>query len=90
MRYFEWLNIEHVIMFTVPAMILIILIGMALGYTHLSRKRDKDTGKITARYPDELSERHSPFPLVLILIVVGIILWAIFYILIAGLSGVKI
>jgi hypothetical protein len=38
----------------------------------------------------EIEERNEPFPLVLILIIAGTILWAFFYILAIGLLEVKI
>jgi hypothetical protein len=41
-------------------------------------------------YPDGIEARNAPFPLILILTIVGFLLWAVFYILGIGLTGVNI
>jgi hypothetical protein len=46
--------------------------------------------KVIERYPGGIEGRNAPFPLVLILIILGTVLWAYFYILVTGLLGVKI
>ena len=41
-------------------------------------------------YPGGIEAKNSPFPLFLILVIIGFLLWAILYALGIGLLGVKI
>jgi hypothetical protein len=41
-------------------------------------------------FPEDIEDRQAPFPLSLILIIAGTVVWAFFYILVIGLWGVKI
>ena len=41
-------------------------------------------------FPEGIEDRQAPFPLSLILIIAGAVVWAFFYILVIGLWGVKI
>lgn len=91
MHFFELRNIQHFVLYLLPAIIAVFLIGAALAYTHF-RTKDWEEREKGAHYKflGEIEERNEPFPLVLILIIVGTVLWAFFYILATGLSGVKI
>ena len=91
MRYFELLGFQHVVLALIPAALLIILFYIALSRTHFHGKNSEQR-KITTvhAYSDDLEERNSPFPLILILIIAGFLLWAFFYTLGTGLLGVKI
>ena len=46
--------------------------------------------KIFYRYPEEIEDKNAPFPLVMILIVAGTVIWAFFYILMHGVLEVQI
>lgn len=74
-----------------PTLILIVLLALALGHSHF-RHPDSDDRKrrIIYKYPDGIEDRNAPFPLVMTLIIAGVIAWALFYILLNGLLGVKI
>jgi len=64
---------------------------VALAYTHFRTKDCEEREKgAYHKFLGEIEERNEPFPLVLILIIVGTVLWAFFYILATGLLGVKI
>jgi hypothetical protein len=78
-------------MYLFPALISVFLIGAALARTHF-RKRDSEERKKRAYYTflGEIEDREEPFPLVLILIIAGTVIWVFFYILFTGLWGVKI
>lgn len=78
-------------MYLFPALITVFLIGAALAYTHFRSKDSEEREKgVRHTFLGEIEERNEPFPLVLILIIVGTVLWAFFYILGTGLLGLKI
>jgi hypothetical protein len=91
MRFFDLLNWQHIMLYLFPTLLFILLFGMALAYSHfrgsdLERKRDE----ITYTFPEGIQDRRSPFPLALILIIVGSVIWGFLYILVSGLMGRKI
>lgn len=91
MRYFNLLNNQHVFLYIFPTLVFIVLLGLALGYTHFSGKNTRDLNEgIYRQHPEGIDERNAPFPLVLILIIVGTFIWGFCYILGHGLMGVKI
>ncbi len=91
MRFFSLLNNQHVFLYIFPTLVFIVLLGLALEYTHFSRKNSEDRMiRIHRKYPEEIEERDAPFPLVLILIIAGTFIWGVCYILGHGLMGVKI
>ncbi|MBU4319230.1 MAG: hypothetical protein KKF30_18380 [Proteobacteria bacterium] len=91
MRYFAGLNLQDVWVFLIPALVFIMVFALGLGFSHI---RNRDSGKrkqtVIRDFPDGISERNAPFPLIMTLIIAGTILWAILYILLNGLPGVKI
>jgi hypothetical protein len=91
MRYFALLNFQHVVLYLVPTVIFIILLGLALGCTHLAGRDGERRGQeVHRRYPDGLAERNAPFPLALALVIAGAVAWSFFYTLLIGVLGVKI
>jgi hypothetical protein len=91
MHFFELRDIQHFVMYFFPALIAVFLIGAALGRTHF-RKRNSQEGEKRAYHTfiGEIEDRQEPFPLVLILVIVGTLIWAFLYILFTGLLEVKI
>jgi hypothetical protein len=91
MRFFQLLNFQHLMLAVFPTLIFIVLLGLALGYSHFRRPDSEERKRrIIYRYPDNIEDRNAPFPLVMTLIVAGVVAWAFFYILLHGLLGVKI
>lgn len=91
MRFFSLLNNQHVFLYIFPTLVFMVLLGLALGYTHFLRKNSQDRmSRVQRKYPEEIEERDAPFPLVLILIIIGTFIWGFCYILGHGLMGVKI
>ena len=91
MRYFELLGIQHVFLFVFPTLIFMILFYLGITHAHFRRKDSEEKlTKIVHNYPHGLESRNAPFPLILILIITGIAIWALLYILGSGISGVKI
>jgi hypothetical protein len=91
MRYFELLNLQHFFLYLFPAVVTIVLFAAGLGFYYLRREDSAEREKrIIEEYPGGIKGRDAPFPLVLLLIIVGTVIWALAYILFIGLLGVKI
>jgi hypothetical protein len=91
MRFFELLNILHVFMYLLPGLLFIIILGLLLGYSHFrSEDAEESKSRIIKRFPEGLQDRGAPFPLGMTLIIVGTVLWSIFYILGIGIYKVVI
>jgi hypothetical protein len=91
MRFFQLLNFQHLMLAAFPALIFIIVFAMALGIMHFKgRDSDERNRKIRYRYPDGIEDKNAPFPIAMALLIAGVVIWAIFYTLMNGLSGVKI
>jgi len=91
MRFFELLNLQDIILYFFPAVLAIFIVGIALGYVHFRSSRSEERmNRAYHIFPEDIEDRQAPFPLSLILIIAGTVVWAFFYILVIGLWGVKI
>ena len=91
MRHFNLLNFQHVILYILPTFIFMVIFWLALGYRHLhSQDAEERKTKITYTFPEGIEDRDAPFPLFMLLIIAGTVIWVFFYILGTGLMGVKI
>ena len=91
MRHFNLLNFQHIVLYVLPTLIFILIFGLALDYSHLkSEDSEERKQKIIYRFPEGIEDRDAPFPLSMMLIISGTILWVFFYILGTALLGVKI
>ena len=91
MRYFQLLGIHHFVLYLFPALATIVLFIIGLGYYHIGRKDSNERKiRIIEQYPGGIEGRNAPFPLFLILILVGTIGWSLAYIILIGVLGVKI
>ena len=91
MRFFTLLNFQHIILYVFPTLVFIVLLGLALGYSHFRGENSEERKKaILYLFPDGIEDRNAPFPIVLILTLIGTLIWAFFYILMIGVWEVKI
>jgi hypothetical protein len=91
MRYFELLSIQHFVVYLFPALATIILFIIGLGYYYIRRKDSEERKTlIIEHYPGGIQGRNAPFPVFVILILVGTIVWGLAYIVLIGVLGVKI
>jgi hypothetical protein len=91
MRFFTLLSFQHIVLYVVPTLIFIVLFGVGLGYAHFKGKDDQARkARIVHRYPTGIEERNAPFPLLLVLIIAGTLLWMLLYIIGTGVLEVKI
>lgn len=88
MRLFELLNLQHVVGFFFPTLVFMLVFGIGLAFSHFRSDRGGHTPG--HKFVDGLQDGHSPFPLVMILIITGTFIWAVAYILMYGLTEVKL
>jgi hypothetical protein len=91
MRFFALEGYRDVILFLFPALVFIILFYLGLNRSHFRTKdsAEKET-QVYSKYPEGLEDRNAPFPLILILIIAGFLLWGVFYMVGISFLGVKI
>ena len=91
MRFFELLNFQHVMGVLFPTLLFMIVFWIGLGFMYF-RTKDAEARKttITHEYPTGIRERNAPYPLIIVLTILGTFIWAFFYILMHGVLGVKI
>jgi hypothetical protein len=91
MRNFEVLNIEHFVLYLLPALIFIVVFAAGLGFVHARRKdSDERLTRIIEKFPGGIEGRNAPFPLMLTLTIAGTLVWSLLYILMTGLLKVRI
>jgi hypothetical protein len=91
MRYFALLNFQHLMAVIFPTMLFIVVFGVALAFSHFHGKDDAARQQtITGHFAEGIEDRNAPFPLFMILIIVGVLIWGFFYIVMNGILGVKI
>lgn len=89
MRFFDILNIQHFVWYLFPAIIFIALFILGLGFYHITRKGSAvRESRIIERFPGGIEGRDAPFPLFLILVIAGTIVWVIAYIFFIGILKV--
>jgi hypothetical protein len=91
MRFFELLNFQHVMGYIFPTLIFMVVFGVGLAFSHLHTKNaEQRKTEIVGRFADSIEDRNAPYPLVMMLIIAGAVIWGFFYILMHGLLEVKI
>ena len=91
MHFFELRNFQHFVLYVFPALVFIFIFWTALAFAYFRTKDSEEKKKrIIEVFIGEIEGRNAPFPLVLILIIVGTVLWLVLYIFFIGLFGVKI
>jgi hypothetical protein len=88
MRIFELLNLQHMVGYFFPTLIFMLIFGVGLAFSHF--RSDRSSEQPGDKFIDGLQDGHSPFPLVMIMIIAGTAIWAVAYILMYGLSEVKL
>ncbi|MBT8339603.1 MAG: hypothetical protein HKP58_19060 [Desulfatitalea sp.] len=91
MRFFELMNLRHVMGYIFVGLLFMVVFATALAYSHLhTDDAEKRKTAIVARFREGIQDRNAPFPLAMALIIAGAVIWGFFYILMHGLEGVKI
>lgn len=91
MRYFDLMNFQHVMLYLFPALIFLIVFALFQAYAHLrSPDAEERKTRIIKEFPEGIQDRDAPFPLAMILVIVGTLVWAFLYIWFYGTMGGKI
>ena len=91
MRFYALMNFQDVMGFFFPTLLFMIIFGLFLAYSHLySKDAEERKTEIVGRFAEGIEDRNAPFPLAMILIIAGVVLWAGAYIIAHGVLGVKI
>jgi hypothetical protein len=91
MRYFELLNLQHFVLYLLPALVSILVFAVGLGFYFIRRADSADReNRIIEEFPGGIQGRNAPFPVILTLTIGGTVIWAVAYILLIGFLGVKI
>jgi hypothetical protein len=91
MRFFELVNFQHMMGYIFPTLLFMVVFGVGLGFAHFhSKDAQARKNTITGRFADDIQDRDAPYPLVMVMIIAGALIWGFFYILMHGLLGVKI
>jgi hypothetical protein len=91
MRLFGLLNFQHLMLYLFPTLVFMVVFGAALAFARFRGEHDeRRLHDITYRFAEEIEDRDAPFPLAMILIIAGTVIWAVGYILITGMLGVVI
>ena len=91
MRFFELLNIQHFVLYLFPAFAFCVVFAVGLAFSYFKGKDSAEKeNKIIESFPGGIEGRNAPFPLVLILIIAGTVIWSLAYIILNGVLGVKI
>ena len=88
MRFFELLNLQHVFGYIFPTLVFMLVFWVGLGYIHFRSGHEERRPGHT--FADGLEDGHSPFPLFMMLIIAGTFIWGVAYILMYGLTEVKL
>lgn len=91
MRLFALLGFQDILLYVFPALIFILLFGLALSFACFRTGRSEGAKEKTPHeYPEDIQGGNGPLPVVMILTIAGTVGWAFFYILVTGLLEVKI
>jgi len=91
LRLYSLLALEHVILYILPTLGFILVFGLALSFRHWVTKDSAERdGRILYRFPDGIEDRDAPFPLSLVLIIAGALVWGLAYILCIGLMEIRV
>ena len=91
MRYFFLLNWQHFMLYLFPTVASIIVFAVGLGFYFIKRSDSADRkDKVIEEFPGGIQGRNAPFPLVVMLVISGTVIWSLAYILLIGFLGVKI
>jgi hypothetical protein len=88
MRLFNLLNIQHLVLAVIPALLCVVLVAIALSFSHFRGKDSQERQRRVIRtYPGGIEERLAPFPLFLFLVILGTVVWGFGYILMVSLTA---
>jgi hypothetical protein len=86
MRYFPLFDFQMVVLLSFFGLTILLLLYIALGKFVASTGQKKGEGE-KDEFPEGIRTTRKPFPVILVLIYLGYILWAISYVVVIGIRG---
>lgn len=91
MRFYDLLNFQHTMAWLFTGLLFLVVFGLGLAYSHLHADDSQERKKaVYGYYPDGLETKNAPFPMVMLLIIAGTLIWGFFYIVMYGVLEVRI
>jgi hypothetical protein len=91
MRFYALLNFQHVMGYLFVGLLFMVIFGLGLSYAHFrSADSERRMSQVVGRFREGIEDRDAPYPLMMILIIAGVLIWGLLYILLHGLLGVRI
>ena len=87
MRLFALLDAQHLILGIFLGVICAILIYLGFLSARYAKPRNREEEKRESGYPDGLEIGNNPLPPLLLFLLVGFVIWFIFYVIFFGLQG---
>jgi hypothetical protein len=84
MRFFFLQDYQHWLLSTVLGIVLFILVYLAFKSYWYSKQRAGQNPRQKTRYPDGLESEHFPAPPLLLALYLGLVVWAICYVIFIG------
>ena len=88
MRFFELMNLQHVFGYLFPTLVFMLIFYVGQSYAHFKIGDGKPSPG--HKFVDGLEKGHSPFPLIMVLIIAGTFIWGVAYILMYGFGEVRL
>lgn len=90
MKYFDLLSFQHVILLIFGGIATVLVLILAYYSDIFVLPKREDTPQDIHKFSGGLVEGRSPVPLVIVLLIIIIAIWAIFYVMITSISGLRI
>ena len=81
MRLFDLLGFQHVMAYIFIGLLFMVVFGIGLAYVHFHSPDDRrrKEGNYGSFLPKACPSETPPFPLVMVLIIVGVVIWGFVY-----------
>ncbi|HSR10950.1 MAG TPA: hypothetical protein VLS90_05860 [Thermodesulfobacteriota bacterium] len=87
MRFFWVLDYQHFVLGAALGIVSAILVYLTFRFYYYTKERGDELMEQKFDYPDEIHGVNHPSPPHVTFVIIGFIVWAIFYILIFGIYG---
>jgi hypothetical protein len=84
MRLFALLDAQHLTLGIFLGMVCAIVIYLGFRSSMFTRARDREQEELESGYPDGLEIGNRPFPPLLLFVLLGFVVWFIFYVIFFG------
>jgi len=86
MRFFSLLDFQHAMLLIFLGVIALILLYLAFyGHDFIFGRGEKK--EEIEEYPGGIQARNRPIPLILVFLYLGLVIWALAYVVVSGIKG---